>query len=290
MARVAFHFKMNTSFKRPAPAWPMSPPHARAFTLIELLVVIAIIAILAGMILPALAKAKSKGQQARCISNLKQVSIGTTMYATDYNDTFHNLGGAVPNHGQWTRTPATTDLLPASDDFAYWGVAYIKYFGGSKRVFRCPGAKVVDQWREDGLRYPADFWLDSSYGINAYITQPPVPGNPTSRLPGPRKLTDYQSPQTMIFAQDAAEQRMDGADDMLGLFPGSTEILTQWRYGSLPTLYPGVNFLWEWYRHNKRCDTLWVPGNVSSIRYNDARRGVDFRWYTGVAPIEQPSF
>ena len=197
---------MNTAFKRLAFRRPTPPSHAIAFTLIELLVVIAIIAILAGMILPALSKAKSKGQQARCISNLKQVSIGTTMYATDFNDTFHNIGGAVPNHGQWSRTPATTDLLPASDGLAYWGVAYIKYFGGSRRVFRCPGAKIVDQWREDGLRYPADFWLDSSYGINAYVTQPPV------------------------------------------------------------------------------------PGNVSSIRYNDARRGVDFRWYTGVAPIEQPSF
>jgi len=44
----------------------------------------------------------------------------------------------------------------------------------------------------------------------------------------------------------------------------------------------------EWYRHNRVCGTLWVPGHVSGIKFNSVKIGVDYRWYTGQEPVKQP--
>ncbi len=134
-------------------------------TLIELLTVIAIIAILAGLLLPALSQAKRQGQRAACLSNLKQISLAFTMYLNDHTYMFpdrRDLKSTLPGgYHPWTS-------WPPSDPRGGWAAIVLKDEGAKDALWSCPAAinsfagnavQSIQATSMDTNAPPSRYWL-----------------------------------------------------------------------------------------------------------------------------------
>jgi len=170
---------------------------AAAFTLIELLVVIAIIAILAALLLPVLATAKLRAQNAQCLSQLRQCGVAMNLYLSDYDDRFFWNSTNVSLYGMewfvWAGR-STNNLSTGQGGIFNRTDRPLNHYGLSGAVVTCPR----DQGRADTQPQKLFDWVGNSYMFNAAGNPALAPGG----LNGRRSTSVARPSQTVLFADN----------------------------------------------------------------------------------------
>jgi len=229
----------------------MRATNRNGFTLIELLVVIAIIAILAGMLLPALSRAKAAAQSIACKNNLRQLSLAWFLYVDDHDDRVPpNRDGTQQSLSEsWLPGDANTleahEKLPQSILFSYINEV---------KIYQCPSDRDLLQMGETRRRrafnYGLSFYLNGASGSESFTgSYPQWAGHFVE------KASHIQRPtETLVFIEEEEESNKGS---VYMFFP---EPSTEW-----------VSFPAE--RHGPACNLTFADGHADTWKWEWTKKG-----------------